>query len=65
MASSHEIWVFAEQEDGELKPVALELLGKARELGEYSDEVKIGAVLVGSNIGRLADELAHYGADKV
>ncbi|MBN2326816.1 MAG: electron transfer flavoprotein subunit alpha/FixB family protein [Candidatus Omnitrophica bacterium] len=65
MASSHEIWVFAEQEDGQLKPVALELLGKARELGEYSDDVKIGAVLAGSNIGHLADELAHYGADKV
>lgn len=65
MASAHEIWVFAEQEDGELKPVALELLGKANELAEYSEDVKVGAILAGSNVGHLADILAHHGADKV
>lgn len=65
MASTHELWVFAEQEDGELKPVALELLGKANELAEYGDDVKVAAVLIGSNVGHLAETLAHYGADKV
>ena len=41
-----EVWVFAEQEDGALHDVALELCGKARELADRLG-VKAGAVLAG------------------
>ena len=44
--------------------IALELLGKARELAAKLDE-KVTAVLVGSNVANLVDELAKYGADRV
>ncbi len=64
MAAAQEIWIFAEQEDGELKPVALELLGKARELANNL-EVKVGAVLLGSNVRGLSQTLGRHGADKV
>ena len=42
-----EVWVFAEQEDGTLHDVALELCGKARELADRLG-VKTGAVLPGA-----------------
>jgi electron transfer flavoprotein alpha subunit len=32
------VWVFAEQRDGKLTPVSLELLGKAQELAEQLNE---------------------------
>ena len=42
-----EVWVYAEQQDGELREVVLELCGKARELADELD-VPAGAVLIGS-----------------
>lgn len=59
-----ELWVYAEQEGGELNPSSFELLGKANELASVLGE-KIGAVLVGKNINTLSHELIAYGADKV
>lgn len=59
-----EVWVFAEQEDGKLADVPLELLGKARELADQLG-VAVGALLLGDGVGALADELIAYGADKV
>jgi len=59
-----EVWVFAEQEDGQLSEVPLELLGKARELAETLG-VAVAAVLLGEGVSALADELFRYGADKV
>jgi len=58
------IWVFAEQRDGVLLEVGLELLGKAREL---SDQAKgeVTAILLGHNIRSLAETLISYGADSV
>jgi electron transfer flavoprotein alpha subunit len=64
MASTQEIWVFAEQEDGKLKPVALELLGRAYKLAKELG-VQVGAMLLGDNVRGLADELCQHGADKV
>ncbi|WP_446899100.1 electron transfer flavoprotein subunit alpha/FixB family protein [Clostridium sp. LBM24168] len=58
------VWVFAEQRDGELQKVALELLGKARELADKL-KVDLTAVLLGSDIDDIAKELTAYGADKV
>ncbi|PRR86939.1 Acryloyl-CoA reductase electron transfer subunit beta [Clostridium luticellarii] len=58
------IWVFAEQRDGKLQKVALELLGKGRELAGKLG-VELTAVLLGSEIDDAAKELIAYGADKV
>lgn len=59
-----EVWVFAEQEDGALHDVVLELCGKARQLADRLS-VPLGAVLPGHNVARLADKLFAHGADHV
>ncbi|MBM2825793.1 MAG: Electron transfer flavoprotein alpha/beta-subunit [Dehalococcoidales bacterium] len=59
-----EVWVYAEQEDGEINPASFELLGKATELAGLLNE-KVGAVLVGKGVKKLARELLAYGADRV
>ena len=60
------IWVFAEQRDGKLMSVALELIGEGYRLArEISDDTQVCAVLVGDGIDNLADECFAYGADKV
>lgn len=58
------VWVFAEQRDGEIQKVSLELLGKGRELADVL-ETKLTAVLLGADVGKLANELIYYGADEV
>jgi len=64
MASKQEIWIFAEQEENRLKPVALELLGKARDLADDLD-VKVGALLLGSEVRELSQPLTEHGADTI
>ncbi len=59
-----EVWVYAEQEEGRLHDVSLELCGKARELADRLG-VKMGAVLPGANVRGLCDTLIGYGADVV
>ena len=59
-----EVWVFAEQADGRLSEVPLELLSKARELAG-SLGVPVAGVLIGRAVKDLAPELIGYGADKV
>ncbi len=58
------VFVFAQQVDNKISGVALELLGKAKDLAKDLN-TDVTAVLVGSGIKGLADELAEYGADKV
>ena len=58
------VYIFAEQVDGKLSGIAFELLGKANELAKDLD-TDVTAVVVGSGIKDLADQLAEYGADKV
>ncbi len=58
------ILVFAEQRECKIQNVALELIGKARELAEPLN-VEVSALLLGDNIGGLAKDLIAYGADKV
>ncbi|RJR36046.1 MAG: 4Fe-4S dicluster domain-containing protein [Desulfobacteraceae bacterium] len=58
------VWVFAEQRDGKLVRVSLELLGKGRMLAaELKQEVS--ALLLGHKVSDLARTLIEYGADKV
>jgi electron transfer flavoprotein alpha subunit len=58
------VWVFAEQTDGELADVGLELLHKARTLAKkmHSD---VSAVLLGHNVEKLTSVLFAHGADNV
>ncbi|OFI06216.1 acryloyl-CoA reductase electron transfer subunit beta [Clostridium acetireducens DSM 10703] len=58
------VWVFAEQRDGELQKVALQLLGKGRELADKLG-VELTALLIGDEVDNIAEELAAHGADKV
>lgn len=58
------ILVFAEQRDGVLQTVGLELIGKAKELAGVLN-VSVTAALIGHNITGLAKNLVEYGADKV
>ena len=59
-----EVWVFAEQEEGSLHDVAMELCGKARDLADRLG-VKTGAVLPGASVGPLAKRLVAQGIDSV
>ena len=59
-----DVYVFAEQRDGKLQNVALELLGKARELADANQE-KVVAMLLGKDIKPLAQTLIEHGADEV
>ncbi|KNZ41622.1 FAD-binding protein [Acetobacterium bakii] len=58
------VWVFAEQREGQIMPVVIELLGEARKLAaEIGTEVS--AVLCGENVDSMTDELFAFGADQV
>ena len=58
------VWVFAEQREGKLTPVVIELMGEGKKL---ADEIGtyLGAVLCGKGVDDLAQELIRYGADRV
>ena len=58
------VYVFAQQVDNELSSIAFELLGKAKELAAPLN-TDVTAVLIGSDVKGLVDQLAEYGADKV
>jgi len=58
------ILVFAEQRDGDIQNVALELIGKGRELAASLNE-EVTAVVLGHNVEGLSKELIAYGADNV
>ena len=58
-----EVWVFAEQHNGQLEDTPLELMSKARQLADTLG-VKLAAVLLGDTVRGLAAKLIQYGADK-
>ncbi|NLL46396.1 MAG: 4Fe-4S binding protein [Clostridiales bacterium] len=60
----HDVWVFAEQRDGQLMSVVIELLGEGRKL---ANEIgcQLCAILCGENVDDLTAELIAHGADKV
>lgn len=57
-------WVFAEQRNGVLMNIALELLGAGRELADILG-VPLSAVLLGNGTDEMSKQLIHFGADKV
>ena len=58
------VFTFAQQVDNEITPVSFELIGKGKELAADIG-CDVTAVLLGSGVAGLADELAAYGADRV
>ncbi|MDD2479815.1 MAG: hypothetical protein PHS31_07970, partial [Victivallaceae bacterium] len=64
MANIGNVWVFIEQEGGNIAEVSLELLCKGRELAGRLG-VKTEALLIGDKLGKCVDKLYEYGADTV
>ena len=58
------VFVFAQQVDNVISGIALELIGKGKDLAKDLD-TELTAVLVGSDVKDLAVELGEYGADRV
>lgn len=58
------IWVIAEQREGRLHHVSLELLGKARELAAIR-KCDVSAVVLGHDVTSISDELINGGADNI
>lgn len=58
------VWVFAEQRQGVLTPVVIELLGEGKKLASKIG-VELCAFLAGDNVDDLIPELIQHGADKV
>ena len=56
--------VYIDHVDGRVHPVSYELLGKARELAAKIQQ-EVLALFMGENIGAAAEELRHYGADRI
>ena len=50
--------------EGKIHPVTLELIGKAKELAKKINQ-PVYALFIGHNIEKKAEELLHYGVDKV
>jgi electron transfer flavoprotein alpha subunit len=62
--AGREVWVFAEQRNGVLHDVGLELLSKARELADHTGG-SVSALLIGHDVAGLTETLLSHGADRV
>jgi electron transfer flavoprotein alpha subunit/NAD-dependent dihydropyrimidine dehydrogenase PreA subunit len=58
------VWIFAEQREGRLARVSLELLGKARQLADRLGQ-EVSAVLLGDRVSGLSETLIRFGADRI
>ncbi|WP_129600267.1 electron transfer flavoprotein subunit alpha/FixB family protein [Anaerophilus nitritogenes] len=58
------VWVFVEQREGKIMPVAIELLGEGRKLADQTGS-QLCAIILGKGIEGLTQELISYGAEKV
>jgi len=58
------VWVFAEQRNGIIASVVMELLGEGRKLADTLS-VPLSAVLIGAGLTEQAQTLISYGADRV
>ncbi|MDO4401609.1 MAG: electron transfer flavoprotein subunit alpha/FixB family protein [Clostridiaceae bacterium] len=64
IADYNGVWVFAEQREGHLEKVSLELLGEGRKIADKLG-VKLTALLLGNGIKDLGKGLRNHGADEV
>ena len=58
------VWVFAEQREGVLQIVSLEILGEGRKIADKLG-VKLTALLIGNKVQNLVEDLSRHGADEV
>ncbi|WP_297629883.1 FAD-binding protein [uncultured Clostridium sp.] len=58
------VTVYVDHVEGDIHPVTLELIGKARELADKVNQ-KVYCLFMGENIKEKAEELLHYGVDEV
>ena len=58
-----EVWVYVEHLHGKPSQVSWELLGEGKRLAEIYG-TKLGAIIIGHNVGHLAKESFVHGADK-
>ena len=58
------VWIFAEQRDGEINKVVYELIGEGIKLSQKLNE-ELCVVLIGSDLKHKAEELAQYDVEKV
>lgn len=58
------VWVFAEQREGQLQKVSLELLGEGRKIADKLGS-KLTALLIGSKVQNLVEDLSRHGADEI
>lgn len=58
------VWIIAEQRDGKIAPVTIELIGEGRKLADILDRELMVAVC-GYGMKEETEKLLHYGVDKV
>lgn len=58
------VWVFAEQKQGTISPVVIELLGEGKKIAKKLG-VELCAILLGKDMKASAKELMEYGVDKI
>ncbi|SFG24918.1 electron transfer flavoprotein alpha subunit apoprotein [Lachnospiraceae bacterium C7] len=58
------VFIYAQQVDNEVSSISYELIGKGKELAKDLG-TEVTAVILGSNIKSLAEDLGKHGADKV
>ncbi len=64
MTENRDVWVFIEQNEGQIAEVSQELLGKGRELADTLGSQVVG-LLCGQQVSELAQTAIHSGADLV
>lgn len=64
LAEYQDVWVIAEQNEGKIHPVTIELIGEGRKLADALGK-KLVAVVPGEDIDAEIQKLLHYNVDKV
>jgi len=64
LSAFQDVWIVAEQKDGDIQSITFELLGEGRKLADQQG-VNLCAVLLGHHIREKAMELVYRGADRV
>lgn len=60
----HDVWVVAEQNEGKIHPVTIELIGEGRKLADTLGK-KLAAVVPGTDVDSEIQKLLHYSVDTV
>jgi len=64
LSQAHDVWAYIEINRGKIAPVSLEILRKAREMGDILKR-RVEAIIIGNNVKQYNDFLISLGADVV